>query len=129
MSNFSIGSRSPDFDIYCATVDKVKGEIGPAASFAGMTVGVWGTARMVCERTRKASRRENRIILKPSLFKEPNRRILINNFGRNAPFPVGLTFHGLQDATIGFEEALAKYQEERAARKKKLQEMIFGIIE
>jgi predicted RNase H-like HicB family nuclease len=40
-----------------------------------------------------------------------------------------LISHGLQDATIGFEEALGKYRDERAARKKNLEEMIFGATE
>ena len=40
-----------------------------------------------------------------------------------------LISHGLQDATIGFEEALGKYRDERAARKKRLEEMIFGVTE
>ena len=37
-----------------------------------------------------------------------------------------LISHGLNDATIGFEEALGKHQEQRAERIKKLEEMIFG---
>jgi predicted RNase H-like HicB family nuclease len=36
---------------------------------------------------------------------------------------------GLQDATTGFEEALGLYQQERAERKKKLEQMIFGATE
>jgi len=44
-------------------------------------------------------------------------------------FPGYFVSHGLQDAMIGFEEALARYEEERAARKKKLEEMIFGTTE
>ena len=41
-------------------------------------------------------------------------------------FACYLISHDLNDATIGFAEALAKYQDERAERKKELEEMIFG---
>jgi len=41
-------------------------------------------------------------------------------------FPGYFVSHGLKDATIGFEEALGRYQQEQAERKKKLEEMIFG---
>jgi predicted RNase H-like HicB family nuclease len=40
-----------------------------------------------------------------------------------------LISHGVNDARIGFEEALGKHQEERAERMKELDAMIFGASE
>ncbi len=71
-------------------------------------------------------------ILERIAFPDPNEERAIFASGWDAcfrRFPGYFVSHGLKDATIGFEEALAKYQEERAARKKQLEEMIFGVTE
>ena len=71
-------------------------------------------------------------ILKRIAFPEQNEEREIFASGWDAcflQFSGYLISHGLQDATTGFEEALGLYQQERAERKKKLEQMIFGATE
>ncbi len=116
-----------DYSIFVTWCETLGCYIATAPELGGIFIGDGQTRTEAIEAGEKALNLLERIA-----FSDQNEERTIFASGWEAcfqQFAGYLISHGLKDATIGFEEALAKYQEERAARKKQLEEMIFGVTE